>query len=62
MYGKYMLFYESPKNWGYYAHAQTVRTRPHLGGEGAGNEANCSNACYELSSEAKRYYGTYIPY
>ena len=27
MYGKYTLFYESPKNWGYYAHAQTVCTR-----------------------------------
>ena len=27
MYGKYTLFYESPKNWGYYVHAQTVCTR-----------------------------------
>ena len=35
MYGKYTLFYESPKNWGYYVHAQTVCTRPLLGGGGA---------------------------
>ena len=34
MYGKYTLFYESPKNLGYYAHAQTL-----LGGEGPGDEA-----------------------
>ena len=40
MYGKYTLFYESPKNWGYYAHAQTVCTRPLLGGEGPGDEAS----------------------
>ena len=33
MYGKYALFYESPKNWGYYVHAQTVCTRPLLGRE-----------------------------
>ena len=39
MYGKYTLFYESPKNLGYYAHAQTVCTRPLLGGEGPGDEA-----------------------
>ena len=31
MYGKYTLFYESPKNWEYYAHVQTVCTRPLLG-------------------------------
>ena len=36
MYNKYPLFYESPKNWGYYAHAQTVCTRPLLGGRGLG--------------------------
>ena len=36
-YGKYTLFYEFPKNWEYYA--QTVCTRPLLGGEGAGSEA-----------------------
>ena len=36
MYGKYMLFYDSPKTWGYYAHAQTVCTRPLLGGRGLG--------------------------
>ena len=35
MHGKYTLFYESPKNWGYYAHAQTVCARPLLG-EGGG--------------------------
>ena len=39
MYDKYMLFYESPKNWGYYMHVQTVCTRPLLGGEGPGDEA-----------------------
>ena len=32
MYGKYSLFYESHKNLGYYAHAQTVSTRPLFGG------------------------------
>ena len=35
-----MLFYESPKNWGYYVHAQTVCTKPLLGGEGPGDEAS----------------------
>ena len=44
MYGKYTLFYESPKNWGYYVHAQTVCTRPLLGGEGPGNEAIAMHA------------------
>ena len=44
MLGKYTLLYESPKNWGYYVHAQTVCTRPLLGkggggGEGPGDEA-----------------------
>ena len=37
MYGKYTLFYESSKNWEYYA--QTVCTRPLLVGEGPGDEA-----------------------
>ena len=32
MYGKYSSFYESHKNLGYYAHAQTVSTRPLFGG------------------------------
>ena len=36
MYGKYTLFYESPKNWGYYVHTQTVCTRLLLGGGGGG--------------------------
>ena len=39
MYGKYTLFYKSLKNWGYYAHAHTVCTRPLLKGEGPGDEA-----------------------
>ena len=39
MYSKYTLFYESSKNWGYCVHAQTVCTRPLLGGEGPGDEA-----------------------
>jgi len=39
MYGKYSLFYESQKNPGYYAHAQTVSTRPLFGGEWPGDEA-----------------------
>ena len=26
MYRKYIVFYKSPKNWGYYAHVQTVCT------------------------------------
>ena len=38
MYGKYTLFYEFPKNWGY-LRACAVCTRP-LGGEGLGNEAS----------------------
>ena len=38
--GKYTLFYKSPKNWGYYAHAQTVCTRPLLEGKGAGDDAS----------------------
>ena len=39
MYGKYSLFYESHKNLGYYAYAQTVSTRPLFGGEWPGDEA-----------------------
>ena len=31
-----MLFYKSPKNWENYTHAQTVCTRPLLGGGGRG--------------------------
>ena len=38
MYGKYSLFYESHKNLGYYAHAQTVNTRPLFGGSGLGTK------------------------
>ena len=34
MYGKYLLFHESPKNLRYLVHAQTVSTRPLLGGGG----------------------------
>ena len=46
MYGKYTVFYKSPKNWGYYAHVQTVCTRPLLrGGKGPGYEANTRYAC-----------------
>ena len=33
MYGKYKLFYISPKNWGDYVHVQTVCTRALLGGD-----------------------------
>ena len=39
MYGKCTLFYESPKSWGYYAHAQTVCTRPLLRRERPWDEA-----------------------
>ena len=35
-----MLFYESPRNWGYYAHMQAVYTRPLLGREGPGDVAD----------------------
>ena len=45
MYGKYTLFYESPKNWGYDTHAQTVCTRPLLKGEGPGDKAK-GNWCF----------------
>ena len=45
MYSKNTLFYESPKNWGYYVHVQTVCTRPLLGGEGAGDEASNDHPC-----------------
>ena len=38
----YTLFYESPENWAYYAHAQTVCTRPLLGGKGLGGWGNLS--------------------
>ena len=57
MYCKYMLFYESPKNGGYFAHAQTVCTRPLLG-EGPGNEASvhvgknyciCQDKCIQVA-------------
>ena len=36
---KYSLFYESHKNLRYYAHVQTVSTRPLFGGEWPGDEA-----------------------
>ena len=36
MYGKRSVFYESHKYLGYYAHAQTVSTRPLFGGSGLG--------------------------
>ena len=37
MYGKYTLFYEFPKNWGYYVHTQCVPD-PLLGGGGGGGK------------------------
>ena len=47
MHNKYMLFYESPKNWGYYVHAQTVCTKPLLRGGGPGDEAGViSSICF----------------
>ena len=45
MYGNYSLFYESPKNWGYYAHPQTVCSRPLLGGEGPGDKTIPTHEC-----------------
>ena len=39
MYGIYLLFYESHKNLGYYAHVQTVSTRPLFGGDRPWDEA-----------------------
>ena len=45
MYGKYTLFYEFPQNWGCYTHAQTVCTRPILGGEGPVDEASIFTDC-----------------
>ena len=50
MYGKYTLFYESPKNWGHYAHVQTVCTRPFLEGEAPGNEARVQTTCMYLNN------------
>jgi len=46
MYGKYSLFYEFHKNLGYYAHAQTVSTRPLFGGEWPGDEAKSRLAIF----------------
>ena len=53
MYGKYTLFYESPKNWGYYAHVQTWCTRPLLGGEGPGDEAksHCAHHAQDMHGQ-----------
>ena len=48
---KYTLFYKSPKNWDYYAHAQTVCTRPLLRGEGPGNKLLVSLAEDHLQLE-----------
>ena len=53
MCGKYTLFYEVPKNWGYYAHTQTLCTRPLLGGKGPGDEANKCNAKHFTSAFSK---------
>ena len=44
MHGLYTLFYESPKTGDIYAHAQTMCTRPLLGGEGPGSEATTDRA------------------
>ena len=46
---KYTLFYKSPKNWGYYAYAQTVCTRPLLRGERPGDEANNNSITHSQS-------------
>ena len=44
MYGKYTLFYDSPKNWGYYVHACTVHQAfPGVGGPG--NKAKRKSEC-----------------
>ena len=39
MYGKYTLFYESPKNWGYLRASTTSGYQASPWGEGPGNEA-----------------------
>ena len=60
MYGKYTLFYKSPKNWGYYAHAQCV-PGPLLGGlggpggEGPGDEASDKHAMVSVLSSKYQF-------
>ena len=39
MYGKYTLFYKSPKNWEYFVHVQTVCVPGLSLGGGPGDEA-----------------------
>ena len=51
MYGKYTLFYESPKNWGYlHACANSVYQASHRGGGGGGGPGNEANSYYYLLS------------
>ena len=51
IYSKYSLFYESSTNLGYFAHIQTVCTRPLLGGEGRGGKLGTSLVHCKPSSQ-----------
>ena len=54
MYGEYTLFYESPKNWGYYNVCKQCVPGLSWGGEGK------ANLCYEvcIQSSLQRQYET----
>ena len=52
MYSKYTLFYKSPKNWGYYAHAQTV-SRPLFREEGPGDKARNNLASDQVETKCE---------
>ena len=56
IYSKYSLFYESSTNLGYFAHIQTVCTRPLLGGEGRGGKSGTSLVHYKPSSQCTCHY------
>ena len=47
--GKYLLYYETPKNQGFYAHVQAVSTRPLLGGGGRSSLEREAKRCSEAS-------------
>ena len=56
IYSKYLLFYESSTNLGYFAHIQTVCTRPLLGGEGRGGKLGTSLVHCKPSSQCTCHY------
>ena len=62
MYGKYTLFYESPKNWEYYAHVQTVCTRSLLWRRGGLKTRLITVCTIKRSMEVNQTKGNFFQY